>query len=72
MLFRSNLRWALSQRPDDGLILERLETVSRERSAGRATVPSTIALERSTNLFVRSESVAELDELRSSRNDWNG
>jgi hydroxyacylglutathione hydrolase len=67
----TNLRWALSQRPDDGPILERLETVSRERSAGRATVPSSIALERSTNLFVRSESVAELAELRSSRNDWN-
>jgi hypothetical protein len=35
-------------------------------------VPSSIGLERATNLFVRSGSVAELADLRASRNHWKG
>lgn len=68
----TNLRWARSRRPEDRPIAARLETVSRQRAAGRPTVPSSIGLERATNLFVRSGSVAELADLRSSRNDWKG
>jgi len=68
----TNLRWALSRRPEDAPIVERLATVADQRAAGRPTVPSSIALERATNLFVRSGSVAELTDLRASRNDWKG
>jgi hydroxyacylglutathione hydrolase len=44
----------------------------QQRAAGRPTVPSSIGLERATNLFVRSSSVAELADLRASRNHWKG
>jgi hydroxyacylglutathione hydrolase len=66
----TNLRWALSRRPEDRPIVERLEAVAQQRAAGRPTVPSSIGLERATNLFVRSSSVAELADLRASRNHW--
>ncbi len=68
----TNLRWALSRRPADRPIVERLAAVSDQRAAGLPTVPSSIGLERATNLFVRSGSVTELADLRASRNDWKG
>jgi len=66
----TNLRWALSCRPEDRPIVERLAAVAQQRAGGRPTVPSSIGLERATNLFVRSSSVAELADLRASRNHW--
>jgi len=66
----TNLRWALSRRPEDRPIIERLAAVAQQRAADRPTVPSSIGLERATNLFVRSSSVAELADLRASRNHW--
>jgi hydroxyacylglutathione hydrolase len=66
----TNLRWALSRRPEDRPIVERLAAVVQQRAADRPTVPSSIGLERATNLFVRSGSVAELADLRASRNHW--
>jgi len=68
----TNLRWALSRHPADRPIVERLAAVSDQRAAGLPTVPSSIGLERATNLFVRSGSVTELADLRASRNDWKG
>jgi hydroxyacylglutathione hydrolase len=68
----TNLRWALSCLPEDRPILERLAAVAQQRAGGRPTVPSSIGLERATNLFVRSSSVAELADLRASRNHWKG
>jgi hydroxyacylglutathione hydrolase len=68
----TNLRWALSRRPEDRPIIERLAAVVQQRAGGRPTVPSSIGLERATNLFVRSGSVAELADLRASRNHWKG
>ena len=68
----TNLRWALSRRPEDRPIIERLTAVAQQRAADRPTVPSSIGLERATNLFVRSGSVAELADLRASRNHWKG
>ena len=66
----TNLRWAHSCLPEDRPIVERLAAVAQQRAAGRPTVPSSIGLERATNLFVRSGSVAELADLRASRNHW--
>ena len=68
----TNLRWAHSCLPEDRPIVERLAVVAQQRAAGRPTVPSSIGLERATNLFVRSGSVAELADLRASRNHWKG
>lgn len=66
----TNLRWAASERPEDGAILQRLEQVRQQRRRGLPTIPSRIDLERATNLFLRSRSSAELARLRESRNGW--
>ncbi|MFM7734039.1 MAG: hydroxyacylglutathione hydrolase [Cyanobium sp.] len=66
----TNLRWAAERRPDDAAIARRLQQVRQRRAAGLATIPSTISLERATNLFVRAGDAVELAELRLSRNEW--
>ncbi|MEB3165407.1 MAG: hydroxyacylglutathione hydrolase [Cyanobacteriota bacterium] len=68
----TNLRWAAHQRPDDGAIARRLQAVEEQRHQGLATIPSTIAEERATNLFMRAADAAELAALRESRNHWQG
>lgn len=67
-----NLRWAAAQRPGDAAIAERLAQVKARRARGEATIPTSVALERATNLFVRAADAAELAALRQSKNDWRG
>jgi hydroxyacylglutathione hydrolase len=67
-----NLRWAAAQRPADTAIASRLAEVQASRRAGTPTIPSTIALERATNLFVRAADPAELRQLRGSKDLWRG
>lgn len=67
-----NLRWAAEQAPGDPAIAERLAAVRAARQAGQATIPSTIELERATNLFVRAADAAELRRLRGSKDLWHG
>lgn len=68
----SNLGWAARQRPGDSAVAQRLAAVQQRRREGLPTIPSTIAEERATNLFMRAADAAELAELRESRNHWNG
>jgi hydroxyacylglutathione hydrolase len=68
----TNLRWAAQQRPTDVAIVRRLEEVRQARAEGRFTIPSSIALERATNLFVRAQDPGELAQLRETRNQWMG
>jgi hydroxyacylglutathione hydrolase len=68
----TNLRWALSQAPGDAAITHRLREVIRTRGGGGFTVPSSIGLERSTNLFLRAGDAGRLARLRASRNLWGG
>jgi hydroxyacylglutathione hydrolase len=67
-----NMRWAAAQRPEDGAIAERLRQVHRRRAEGRPTIPSSIAEERRTNLFVRAADGRELAALRRSKDQWAG
>lgn len=67
-----NLRWARELAPHDRAIAERLAAVTAARRAGEATIPSSIALERATNLFVRAGSAAELRRLRGHKDLWRG
>ena len=53
-------------------IAARLAAVRQQRAAGEATIPSSVALERATNLFVRSLNSAELARLRESKNSYRG
>ena len=67
-----NLRWAAQEAPQDTAIAERLAAVRQLRARGEATIPSSVALERATNLSVRSSGAAELARLRESKNHYRG
>ena len=67
-----NLRWAAAEAPDDAAIADRLAAVRALRQAGTPTIPSTLAEERRTNLFVRARDGRELAALRESKNEWRG
>ncbi|MCJ8206577.1 hydroxyacylglutathione hydrolase [Pseudomonas sp. RGM2987] len=49
----SNLKFATAVEPDNQDIAARLEKVSRQREEGVITLPSTLALEKLTNPFLR-------------------
>jgi hydroxyacylglutathione hydrolase len=68
----ANLRWAAQLRPEDPAIAARLERVRRQRARGEATIPSSIALERATNLFLRAADAEELAALRRHKDGWCG
>lgn len=52
---QANLRFARAVEPDNADIKTRLEVVDELRSEGRITLPTTLALEKRTNPFLRSE-----------------
>ncbi len=60
----SNGRFALSVEPDNATLVERMAAVTAMRERGEPTVPTSIALERATNPFMRAGSVTELAERR--------
>lgn len=49
----SNLRFALAAEPGNELLAKRFEQVQQCRARGEATVPSTLAIEKQTNPFLR-------------------
>lgn len=51
----SNLRFALAVEPDNAALSERARQTAELRAAGTPTVPSTLALERATNPFLRTD-----------------
>ena len=68
----SNGRFALTVEPDNEPLRRRMEEVEAARAAGEATVPTTIALERSTNPFMRARSEKELAERRTAKDNFAG
>ena len=63
----SNARFAMSVEPDNAALQERVSDVVAARERGEATVPTTIALERATNPFMRARSVEELAARRAAK-----
>ena len=61
---QSNGRFALTVEPDNAALVARMTSVDAMRLAGEATVPTTIALERATNPFMRAASVEQLAQRR--------
>jgi hydroxyacylglutathione hydrolase len=61
---QSNGRFALTVEPDNQALIDRMASVTAMRERGEPTVPTSIALERATNPFMRAASVAELAERR--------
>jgi hydroxyacylglutathione hydrolase len=51
----ANLRFALAVEPDNGQLQARIVAAQEKRRRGEPTVPSTMALERATNPFLRAQ-----------------
>lgn len=69
---QSNGRYALVAEPDNAALRDRMVAVDAARAAGEATVPTTIALERATNPFMRAADVAELARRRAEKDAFRG
>ncbi|ATE63352.1 hydroxyacylglutathione hydrolase [Rhizorhabdus dicambivorans] len=69
---QSNGRYALVAEPDNAALRQRMAEVDAARAAGEATVPTTIALERATNPFMRAGSAGELAERRAAKDVFKG
>jgi hydroxyacylglutathione hydrolase len=69
---QANGRYALVAEPDNAALIDRMRAVDEARALGQATVPTTIALERATNPFMRAGSVAELARRRAEKDDFRG
>jgi hydroxyacylglutathione hydrolase len=69
---QSNGRYALVAEPDNQALIERMRQVDAARARGEPTVPTTIALERATNPFMRAASVEELAARRAAKDNFKG
>jgi hydroxyacylglutathione hydrolase len=68
----SNARFAVTVEPDNRALAQRLADVEAARAAGEATVPTTIALERATNPFIRASSPEAFAERRLGKDNFKG
>lgn len=66
----ANGRFAAIAEPGNAAIRERLAEVEAMREVGEATVPTTIALERATNPFMRARDAGELAERRLAKDSF--
>lgn len=66
----SNGRFAAHAEPSNAAISGRLRQVEELRLAGRITVPTTVASERSTNPFVRASDWQEFARLRAEKDSF--
>jgi hydroxyacylglutathione hydrolase len=68
----ANGRFAVTVEPDNEALARRMAEVEAARAADRPTLPTTIALERATNPFMRASSAEELAERRRAKDDFRG
>lgn len=66
----ANYRFLSAQAPADAAVARRKAEVDALRAAGRPTVPTTIAEERTSNLFVRATDAAEFARLRALKDSF--
>jgi len=67
----ANARYARAAEPDNRAIAARLAEVEAARARGAPTVPTTIALERETNPFMRAGTVDELARRRAAKDSFS-
>ncbi|NNM77485.1 hydroxyacylglutathione hydrolase [Sphingomonas sp. ID1715] len=68
----SNGRYALVAEPDNQDIVRRMAEVEAARARGEATVPTSIALEKATNPFMRARDAGQLAERRAAKDTFKG
>jgi hydroxyacylglutathione hydrolase len=66
----ANGLFALTVEPGNEALARRVADVRAARERGEPTLPTTIALERATNPFMRASSAAELAERRRAKDDF--
>jgi hydroxyacylglutathione hydrolase len=66
----SNARFAAHAAPDNAPIGRRLNEVKQLRDNGKITLPTTVAQERETNVFVRATDVDEFARLRREKDSF--
>lgn len=66
----SNLKFALHQEPENTALKKRIEEVQSLRRLGKSTIPSNLAIERETNLFLKCESAEALKTLRLAKDQY--
>lgn len=66
----SNARFAVTVEPDNKALAQRFAEVTAMRERGEPTVPTSIALERATNPFMRASSVDELAARRTAKDNF--
>lgn len=66
----SNYRFLAADAPGDEAVTRRLQEVTALRDDGRPTVPTTVAEERRSNLFLRARDVAEFARLRVAKDSF--
>jgi len=67
---QSNGRYALHAEPDNQAVIDRMREVDALRARGEPTVPTTIALERATNPFMRASGVEQLAQRRAEKDNF--
>jgi hydroxyacylglutathione hydrolase len=68
----SNARFAVTVEPGNAALADRAAQVEAARARDEATVPTTIALERDTNPFMRAHSAEELAQRRLAKDNFRG
>ena len=69
---QANGRFARHAEPGNAAIGQRLAEVNQLRTAGEATLPTTLRRERATNPFLRARDVASLAKLRAAKDNFAG
>jgi hydroxyacylglutathione hydrolase len=69
---QANGRYALTAEPGNAALIARMNDVDAARARGEPTVPTTIALERATNPFMRAATISELAERRAAKDVFKG
>ncbi len=69
---QANGRYALAVEPENAEMIARMAEVDALRERGEPTLPTTIALERTTNPFMRAASVEQLAERRAAKDVFKG
>lgn len=67
---QSNGQYAMVAEPDNQAIKDRMKEVVAARERGEYTVPTTIALEKATNPFMRAQSAQILAERRTAKDNF--
>ena len=63
----SNFEFATGHAPEEPVYQERLAQVRDIREKGQATIPSTIGLEKETNIFMRANTVEDFTKVREAK-----